>query len=117
MLPASPPMRKSSTPVMKFCCLPESFMMPAPLVASVKPGMTVIENALAPELNTMLLTSVPVETEMSVVFETSKVATTADSFGIVGGIQFVAVFQSPLSGVALQVALPAVYRGEREQVR
>jgi len=50
---------------------------------------------------------VPVETEISVVFETSKVATSAGPFGIVGGIQFVAVFQSPVSGVALQVALPA----------
>src|SRR6266705_2609583 len=63
--------------------------------------------ALAPGLKAMLLTSVVVDVEMSVVLETSKVAVSLGPFGTVFGIQFVAVFQSPLIGFMLHVALSA----------
>jgi hypothetical protein len=39
--------------------------------------------------------------------EVAKVATSPGPLGTVAGIQFAAVFQSPLTGLALQVALPA----------
>jgi hypothetical protein len=37
----------------------------------------------------------------------SNVAVSAGSFGTVAGVQFAAVFQSPLVGLRFQVALPA----------
>ena len=44
---------------------------------------------------------------MAVVFEAPKVATSVGELGTVAGVQLVAVFQSPVVGLALQVALPA----------
>jgi hypothetical protein len=67
----------------------------------------VIVKALAPELKMMLATVVSTEIESAVVFETSKVAISAGALGIVFGVQFAAVFQSPLVGSRFQVALPA----------
>ena len=69
--------------------------------------LDVMVKALAPGLKTMLSTTVCAENEMSVVFETAKVAMSMGAFGTVFGIQFAAAFQSPLVGLELQVALPA----------
>ena len=45
--------------------------------------------------------------ETLVVFERANVAVSADPLGTVGGVQFVAVFQSPEVGLRSHVALPA----------
>ena len=45
--------------------------------------------------------------ESAVTFDVPKGATSEGEFGTVLGTQLVAVFQSPLIGFALQVALPA----------
>src|SRR5262245_49128233 len=78
-------------------------VMPCPVV----PG-TVILKALAPGLKTIAATSVEAAERVTpVVFERLKVATSAGPSGTVGGVQFAAVFQSPLVGLRLQVALSA----------
>ena len=43
----------------------------------------------------------------SVTFDVPKVATSVCELGTVGGVQFAAVFQSPLVGFVAHVALPA----------
>ena len=59
-------------------------------------------------LNTMLATSTDVVlTDRSVTSDIPRVATSPGPFGTVLGIQLTAVFQSPVEGFALQVALPA----------
>ena len=50
---------------------------------------------------------VPGTGEMSVIVETSKVAMSPGPFGTVLGVQFAAVYQSPLVGLRFQVALSA----------
>src|SRR4051794_11384060 len=50
---------------------------------------------------------------MSVMLETSKVATSVDCAGMVSGVQFSAVFQSPLVGFSFQVALSAKVQSGR----
>ena len=55
----------------------------------------------------MLSTSMLPDNDTLVVLETSKVAMSAGPLGTVAGVQFVAVFQSPLVGLRFQVALPA----------
>ena len=55
----------------------------------------------------MLLTSVAAEIETLLTFETPKVAPSCGPFGIVAGVQLVAVFQSLLVGFRFHVALPA----------
>jgi hypothetical protein len=45
--------------------------------------------------------------EIAVLLELAKVATSEEPFGIVPGVQFAAVVQSPLVGLRFQVALPA----------
>src|SRR5438105_4819175 len=64
-------------------------------------------NALAPGLKTILFTSVLAETKTFVTLEAPKVAMSLGSLGTVFGVQFAAVFQSPLVGLRFQVALPA----------
>jgi hypothetical protein len=72
------------------------------------PESTVIVNGGAPLLNTRLLTSTEVVLmEIFVISDIPKVATSPVPFGTVFGIQFAAVFQSPLEGFVFQVALPA----------
>jgi hypothetical protein len=44
---------------------------------------------------------------MLVLFDAPKVAVSVPRIGTVAGVQLVAVFQSPLVGLALHVALPA----------
>ena len=62
--------------------------------------------ALAPGLKTILSTTVVAENVRLTALETPKVATSPGPFGTVAGVQFVAVFQSPLVGLRFQVALP-----------
>jgi len=69
--------------------------------------LAAIVNAPAPGLNTISLTSVGAETERLVRPELLKVAISDGPFGTVAGVQFVAVFQSPVAGLEFQVALPA----------
>jgi hypothetical protein len=57
-------------------------------------------------LNATPFTSVKAERERLVVFEGANVAALAAPLGTVAGVQFVAVFQSPLPGLRFQVALP-----------
>ena len=64
-------------------------------------------NALAPGLNTIPFTSVSAERETPVVLDKANVAVSDGPLGTVFGIQFVAVFQSPVAGLACHVALPA----------
>src|SRR5450432_720408 len=90
--------------------MPELFTMPAPLIVSAVGlllGLTVIVNALAPGLKTMLLTSVLAERETPVTLETPNVALSAELLGTVAGVQLEAVFQSPVRGLRFHVALPA----------
>jgi hypothetical protein len=69
--------------------------------------LVVIVNALAPELNAMPLTSVLALMKTPVVLEASNVAVSVGALGIVGGIQFAALFQLPEAGLTCHVALPA----------
>src|SRR2546422_941102 len=55
-----------------------------------------------------LLTSVAAESEMLVTVLVAKLAVSFDPFGIVAGVQFAALFQFPVSGVAFHLALPAL---------
>ena len=67
-----------------------------------------IVNALAPALNTMPLTSVGLaEMETLVILEDANVAVSDGPLGGPPAVQFVAVFQSPVAGLANHVALPA----------
>ena len=69
--------------------------------------MAVIVNALAPELNTMTFTSVLADRETPVILEVAKKAMSDGPLGGPPAVQFVAVFQSPVAGLANHVALPA----------
>jgi hypothetical protein len=84
--------------------------MPTPLMVKKNVGLeagTVIVNALAPALNTMPFTSVKAEMETPVLLEEANVAVSVGPLGTVAGVQLPAVFQSPVVGLAFQVALPA----------
>jgi hypothetical protein len=83
------------------------FVKPTPLTVNRNMGLAVIVNALAPALNTIPLTCVLAEMETPVIFERANVAVSAEPLGTVGGVQFVAVFQSPVAGPLFQVALLA----------
>jgi len=93
----------------KFCTIPELFVMPAPLMVNVGevPGVFAIVNALAPELNTMPLSSVVNEMKGRVRLEDANVAVSAGPLGTVAGVQLVVVNQSVEAGLAFQLALPA----------
>jgi hypothetical protein len=80
---------------------------PEPLIVSATSGLAVMVNALAPELNTIAFTSVQSEAETDVIMELSKVAVSVGLLGTVTGTQFSPVFQSAVTGLELQVALPA----------
>jgi hypothetical protein len=82
--------------------------MPAPWMVSASGGLTVIVNALAPELNVIAATVVFAEIETVVVLEVANVAVSVAPLGNpVFGVQFALVSQSPLPGLRFQVALPA----------
>jgi len=82
------------------------FVMPTPLIVNVTVGVVVMVNPLAPALNTVRLTSVLAEVETPVVLETPNIAVSAAPLGTVAGVQLIAVFQSPLTGLARHFALP-----------
>ena len=102
-----PKLPAPSVAVTKFGLVAELFVGPTPLMVNVNVGLAVMVNALAPELNTMPLTSVFAESETLVILEVAKVAVSDAPLGTVVGVQFVAVFQSPVAGLAFHVALPA----------
>ncbi len=87
--------------------MPELLVTPAPLIVNVTEGLAVIVKALAPELNTMPLTSVLAEAETLVVLEVAKVAVSDEPLGTVAGVQLLAVSHSPVAGLVFQVAVPA----------
>ena len=91
----------------KFCVLPELLAIPEPEMVRVRVGFAVIVNALAPALNTMLLTWASAEKVRLVVPEVLKVAVSPAPLGIVFGVQFEAVFQLPVAGADIQAELPA----------
>src|SRR5206468_2979259 len=93
-------------PTIKFWSPVELLIMPAPLIVNAK-ELSVIVNALAPELNTMLFTVIRLEREMPVMLDVANVAVSVGEFGTVPGVQLAAVFQSPVTGAAFHVALPA----------
>src|SRR5947208_14957865 len=71
-------------------------------------ALTVIENGLAPALNTMPFASVlGWETETLVVLDVANVAMSEAPLGTVGGVKLLAVFQSPETGFVFHVALSA----------
>src|SRR4051794_18739760 len=62
----------------------------------------------APGLKTRLSRSMmTLELVTSVTFDAPNVAMSVGEFGTVWGVQFAAVFQSPVAGLLLQIALPA----------
>jgi hypothetical protein len=65
-------------------------------------------NALASALKMRALISAPAETDTSTVFELSNVAVSEGPFGTVDGVQLVAEFQSPVAGLTVHLALPAL---------
>src|ERR1700756_154530 len=78
-------------------------------------GLTVIVNALAPELNVIPATVVLAEIETPVVLEVANVAVSLAPLGKpVFGVQFAFVSQSPVPGLRFQVALPAKLLPETE---
>src|ERR1043166_1224053 len=77
----------------------------------------VMVKALAPGLKIISPIVVLAESETLVVLETSNVAVSAELLGTVGGVQFVAVFQSLLLGLRCQVALPALTSRMKVKVR
>jgi len=79
-----------ATAAIKFCVIPELFVMPTPLMVNVKVGLAVIVNALPPALNTMPLTSVLAERETPVIVEDAKKAVSDGPLGMVAGVQLAA---------------------------
>ena len=108
---------KVSATVMKVWLTPELFVMPAPLMVSVKLGLTVMLYAEAAGVNVMPFTSVFVEIATSLVFDKPNVATSADPLGTVAGLQLVLIFQSSERGLRFHVALPAWADPTRESIR
>jgi len=102
-----PALPEASTAVTKFCVAPELFVMPVPLMVSVKLGLTVMVYAEAAGVNVIPLTSVFAEMETFVVFERPNVAVSVEALGTVIGVQLAAVFQSPEPGLRSHIALPA----------
>jgi hypothetical protein len=95
-----------STPIIKFWALDELFTMPLPLIVKTN-ELLVIVNALAPELKTMLFTVMRLERETPVMLDVANVAVSLGELGTVDGVQFAAVFQSPVRGESFHAALPA----------
>jgi len=101
-----PELPTPSTPSTKFWAAAELFMIPVPLIVNAN-ALSVIVNALAPELNTMPLIDMRPESATPVMLDVAKVAVSVGELGTVAGVQLVAVFQSPVAGAGFHVALPA----------
>src|SRR5439155_12468578 len=96
------------TVVMKCCVLPELFVMPVPLILSVKGALAVmVYGFVAAAVKVMPLTSVFAEIETLVVFDRANVAMSAGPLGTPIGVQLAAVFQSPEVGLRFHCALSA----------
>ena len=95
--------------------MPELFVMPASWMFKA-PGAVIVK-PLAPGLKMISARSITPDCEMAVMFETAKVAVSDGSLGTVLGVQFVAVFQSPVVGLRFQVALPALAACTRNKER
>src|SRR4029077_20748886 len=91
--------------------------MPAPLMVSVKLGLTVMVYAEAAGVNVTPLTSVFSEIERAVVLDKSKKAVSDGPFGTVVGIQLAPVFQSPEPGLRAHIALPPLADPTRKSIR
>ena len=85
--------------------MPELFVMPTSLIINGDGVLAVIVNALAPALNTIPFTSVFADRDTAVRLLMANVAVSAGPFGTVLGVQFAAVFQSPVAGLLFHVAL------------
>jgi hypothetical protein len=83
--------------------MPELFVTPMPSMIKTWDAELIVK-ALAPELNTMALTSVTAERETAVLVDVAKVAVSEGPLGIVAGVQLPASFQSPLAGLVFQLA-------------
>src|SRR5207302_1852869 len=94
------------TPATKLWVAVELLVMPTPLMVNAN-ALSVIVNALAPALNTMLFTCIRLERERPVMLDVANVAVSVGELGTVAGIQLAAVFQSPVPGAAFHVAFPA----------
>jgi len=94
------------TPTAKFWEAAELLVTPTPLIVNAN-ELSVIVNALAPELNTMLFSCIWLERDTPVMLDVTNVAISVGELGMVAGIQLAAVFQSPVAGAAFHVALPA----------
>jgi hypothetical protein len=57
--------------------------------------------------NAIVFASTAADREIAVLLDTAKEAESDSPLGTVAGVQFAAVFQSPLVGFAFHVALPA----------
>ena len=96
-----------SPAVTKFCIVAELFDSPLPLMFNISEAGTLTLNALAPGLNTTLLTCVVAEMETEVILEISNVAVSEGPLGTVAGVQLAGLFQSLSTGLAFHVALSA----------
>src|SRR5436190_5331451 len=95
-----------STPTTRFWDVAELLIMPTPLMVNAN-KLSVIVNALAPELNTMLFNCIRLERDTPVMLDLANVAVSVAELGTVAGAQLAAVLQSPVAGAAFHVALPA----------
>lgn len=109
LAPAEAALLKVAVPPTRWkdCVTAELLVIPVPPKFKLVLTGRVSEKALALAPKTIALTVTGLESETAGVLETSNVAVSRDEFGTVFGVQFVAVFQSPVAGLALHVALPA----------
>jgi len=91
----------------KLSIFPALFVTPVPLRVNVTEGLAVIVKALAPASKTTPLTSVVADKLMLVTLDSSNVPVSLGPLGTVAGVQLAAVFQSLVTGLRFQVALPA----------
>lgn len=97
--------------------VPELFVMPVPLSFSKKFSLIVVVNALAPELNVMLLTSVISWTVMAVRLLVAKTAVALGPFGAaVLGFQLFFWFQSLLPAFESQLEPCAEAKVKRAKI-
>src|SRR5205807_9157300 len=94
-----------SPAVTKFCIVAELFDSPLPLMFNISEAGTLTLHALAPGLNTTLLTCVVAEMETAVILEISDVAVSEGPLGRVAGVNCARLFQSLSPGLAFDGAL------------
>jgi len=97
------PVPELLTAVTKFWVIPELFVMPTPLIVSVKAGAAVMVKALAPEAKLIAATCVLAVMETLVMLEVSNIAVSEGPLGTAGD-QLAALFQFPLTAFACHSA-------------